>query len=111
VLNTNVTLLDLVELDSEMSEDRAGVHALVDPQERHSYTRQIVRCQRPEASVCVSIFGTNSRMKNKRPEARDRKDALGQDVLAERDDNVGLRRFDEGLALPGGRRRNFDDRC
>src|SRR5687767_6022908 len=51
VLDTNVAVVYLVEADSEMSENRSCVHALVDSHERHPYARQIIRCKRPEASV------------------------------------------------------------
>src|SRR5512138_58614 len=95
VLNSNVAILHFVEPRSEMPEDRSGIHALVDSQERHADARQVVRRKRPETPVGISIFGTYPGMKHERPEARDSEDTLGEDVLAECDDEVGLRCLDE----------------
>src|SRR6185503_814877 len=99
VLNANVAVSNFVEPGSEMSEDRSGVHTLVDSQQRHTHARRIIRCQRPEASVCVPVLGTDPRMKDKRPGARDRKNTFGENVLAQRDNEVGRRRLDELLAF------------
>ena len=90
VLNDSVRFLDLVEVVRCVEEDRAGVDAGIDTQQRHADPIEVTPRQRPETPVRIAVLRADARVQNKGAEARDPENRLLEDDLAARDYEIRL---------------------
>src|SRR5437762_9824917 len=71
------------------------IDTLIDSQQRHTHTLGIAVGKGPEATMSVSILGTDPGMHHEGSTRRNREDAFLQERLASRDRDVGLSLPDE----------------
>lgn len=98
--------MNLVDRAACLEINRSGVDASVDLQQRHTHATDIPLDERPEAPVCIAIFGADAGMYGKGSDSRDLEDCRLQYEFAARDDDIGLDGLEKCLRLGGVRTRD-----
>src|ERR1022692_4310387 len=89
----------LVIVTTVVSEDRPGVDSFINLQQAHADLLLVSHCQRPKTPIPAAVLRANTRMHDKRAYSSQPKDSFVQQILATRQDEIGLDLSQKLLAL------------